>query len=100
VALGVALGLLVGKPVGITLFAWVAVRAGFASLPHGVTWRSISGAALLGGIGFTMALFIAGLAFGKQPSLLVAAKLGILGASLIAGLGGWLVLRGVSSRQV
>jgi NhaA family Na+:H+ antiporter len=100
VALGVALGLLVGKSVGVTLFAWVAVRAGVASLPHGVTWRSMVGAALLGGIGFTMALFIAGLAFSKQPSLLVAAKLGILGASLIAGLGGWLVLRGVSSRQV
>jgi Na+:H+ antiporter, NhaA family len=100
VALGVALGLLVGKPVGITLFAWAAVRAGFASLPHGVKWRAISGAALLGGIGFTMALFIAGLAFAKQPSLLVAAKLGILGASIMAGLGGWLVLRGGTGRQV
>jgi NhaA family Na+:H+ antiporter len=58
-----------------------------------VTWGSILGAGLLGGIGFTMALFIAGLAFASEPGLLVAAKLGILGASLIAGLAGWLVLR-------
>jgi NhaA family Na+:H+ antiporter len=92
VALGIALGLLVGKPVGITLCAWVAVRLGWATLPQAVTWRSIGGAGLLGGIGFTMALFIAGLAFARAPELLVAAKLGILGASLIAGLGGWLVL--------
>lgn len=98
VALGVALGLVVGKPVGITLFAWAAVRLGVASLPQDVTWRSIGGAGLLGGIGFTMALFIAGLAFASTPGLLVAAKLGILGASLIAGLGGWLVLRRGSSR--
>jgi Na+:H+ antiporter, NhaA family len=96
VALGIALGLLAGKPIGITLFAWAAVRLGAASLPHGVIWRSILGAGLLGGIGFTMALFIAGLAFASEPGLLVAAKLGILGASLIAGLVGWLVLRGGS----
>jgi NhaA family Na+:H+ antiporter len=92
VALGIALGLLVGKPVGITLCAWAAVRLGMATLPQAVTWRLIAGAGLLGGIGFTMALFIAGLAFGRAPELLVSAKLGILGASLIAGLAGWLVL--------
>ena len=99
VALGIALGLILGKPVGITLFAWVAVRLGAASLPHGITWRSIGGAGLLGGIGFTMALFIASLAFASAPGLLVAAKLGILGASLVAGLGGWLVLRRGSSHR-
>ena len=93
VALGAALGLLLGKPVGITLFAWAAVRVGIASLPTGVRWRAIAGAGLLGGIGFTMALFIAGLAFGGEPSLLVAAKLGIMSASLAAGVVGWLVLR-------
>lgn len=92
VAFGIVLGLLVGKPVGITLFAWAAVRFGGASLPEHVTWRLIGGAGLLGGIGFTMALFIAGLAFTDQPGLLVAAKLGILGASLLAGVGGWLAL--------
>ena len=92
VALGIALGLLVGKPVGITLLAWIAVRLGLASLPQAVTWRAIGGAGILGGIGFTMALFIAGLAFSRAPELLVAAKLGILGASLLAGLAGWLIL--------
>lgn len=95
VALGIALGLMVGKPVGITLFAWVAVRSGVASLPEGVSWRLIAGAGLLGGIGFTMALFIAGLAFPGEPDLLVAAKLGTFAASLLAGLGGWLLLRRV-----
>src|SRR5918998_1038559 len=60
VALGVALGLLVGKPVGITLLAWAAVRFGLASLPQAVTWRTIGGAGLLGGKGVTMALFIGG----------------------------------------
>jgi NhaA family Na+:H+ antiporter len=94
VALGVALGLLLGKPVGITLLAWAAVRLGIASLPDGVTWRMVGGAGLLGGIGFTMALFIAGLAFASEPALLVAAKLGILGASLVAGIAGWIALRG------
>jgi NhaA family Na+:H+ antiporter len=53
----------------------------------------VGGAGLLGGIGFTMALFIAGLAFASAPALLVAAKLGILGASLVAGIAGWLLLR-------
>lgn len=100
VALGIALGLIAGKPIGITLFAWGAVRLGFASLPQAVTWRLIGGAGLLGGIGFTMALFIAGLAFVNEPGLLVAAKLGILGASLIAGLAGWLVLRRGSTPTV
>jgi NhaA family Na+:H+ antiporter len=99
VALGIALGLIAGKPLGITLVAWGAVRLGFASLPHGVTWRMVAGAGLLGGIGFTMAIFIASLAFINEPGLLVAAKLGILGASLIAGVAGWLILRsGAPSR--
>ncbi|MBA3498452.1 MAG: Na+/H+ antiporter NhaA [Gemmatimonadales bacterium] len=92
-ALGVMVGLVLGKPVGITLFAWLAVRTGAAALPDGVSWRMIGGAGLLGGIGFTMALFVAGLAFVGRPELLVAAKLGILAASLIAGLAGWLALR-------
>jgi NhaA family Na+:H+ antiporter len=98
VALGAALGLLLGKPVGITLFAWGAVRIGIASLPQGVRWRTIGGGGFLGGIGFTMALFIAGLAFPAEPSLLVAAKLGIMGASLTAGVVGWLVLHSGSGR--
>jgi NhaA family Na+:H+ antiporter len=92
VTLGVLAGLVVGKPVGITAAALLATRAGLAVLPDGVTWRQVAGAAALGGIGFTMSLFIATLAF-ADAALLDAAKLGILGASLVAGLGGWLLLR-------
>jgi NhaA family Na+:H+ antiporter len=98
VTLGVALGLLVGKPLGITVFTWGAVRSGFTSLPEGVTWRLVASVGLLGGIGFTMALFIAGLAFAGEPDLLVAAKLGILGASALAGCSGWLVLARATGR--
>jgi NhaA family Na+:H+ antiporter len=93
VAHGVVLGLVVGKPVGIALASWVAVRLGAAALPAGVTWRSLTGVAVLGGIGFTMSLFIAGLAFGSAPDQLTAAKLGTLTASLIAGVLGWALLR-------
>ena len=80
-----------GKQVGITLFTWLAVRCGIATMPDGMSWRHIYGAAWLGGIGFTMSLFIAGLAFGGSP-LLELAKLGILAASLISGIAGWLIL--------
>jgi Na+:H+ antiporter, NhaA family len=92
IALGAVLGLVLGKPLGITGFSWLAVRLGFASLPTGVTWPMLAGAGVLGGIGFTMALFIAGLAFG-DATLLEAAKLGILTASVITGVTGWLLLR-------
>ncbi len=94
---GVLLGLLLGKPLGITVFSWAAVRMGVASLPSRVTWRMIHGAAWLGGIGFTMSLFIAGLAFPGMPDLLAAAKLGILAASLAAGICGWSLLRRVGT---
>jgi NhaA family Na+:H+ antiporter len=92
VTLGVLAGLVAGKPVGITAVALLATRTGLAVLPDGVSWRQVAGAAVLGGIGFTMSLFIATLAF-ADAALLDAAKLGILGASLVAGLGGWLLLR-------
>jgi NhaA family Na+:H+ antiporter len=96
VTFGAALGLLLGKPIGIAGFSWVAVRLGLASLPRGSTWMSVSAVAVLGGIGFTMALFIAGLAFPAgtpQAEFLDPAKLGILGASAVAGIVGSLVLR-------
>jgi NhaA family Na+:H+ antiporter len=93
ITLGVILGLLLGKPIGITLAAWFAVRTGVASLPTGVTWSHIHGAGWLGGIGFTMSLFIASLAFADE-SLLTMAKLGILTASLFAALiGSFLLIR-------
>ena len=92
VALGVMFGLLLGKPLGIVGFSWLAVRTRVAALPSGTSWTLITGAGLLGGIGFTMALFIAGLAF-EAPAALDIAKLGIFTASAIAGVLGWLLLR-------
>ncbi len=99
VALGVALGLVIGKPAGIFVFSWIAVRFGMAERPTGVSWPMIAGAGLLGGLGFTMALFIAALAFGES-ALLDVAKVGILAASTIAGLCGWVLIRRASSRPL
>jgi len=87
VAMGILLGLVVGKPLGITLAAWLAVRLGIADLPAGVTWRTLHGTAWLGGIGWPMSPFLAGLAF-SDAAHLGAAKLGILTTSLIAGITG------------
>jgi NhaA family Na+:H+ antiporter len=95
VALGIILGLVVGKPIGITLFAWLAVKLNLAALPAGTSWRAIRGVSLLGGIGFTMSLFIAGLAFPGVPHLNEDAKIGIFAASLVAGVVGYLALRGM-----
>ena len=81
-------GLVVGKPLGIVGFAWLAVRLGLAKLPEGVDWKAVLGVGLLGGIGFTMSLFIAALAFGQAPDLLDQAKLGVLAASATAALVG------------
>ncbi len=92
VVLGVAIGLIAGKQVGITTATLLVVRAGLASLPSGVTMKHIYGAAWLGGIGFTMSLFISDLAFGGGP-ILALAKVGILVASVVAGVGGYLILR-------
>jgi NhaA family Na+:H+ antiporter len=96
VVLGIVAGLVVGKQLGITLFAWLAVKSGISELPTGISWRQVYGAGWLAGIGFTMSLFISDLAFPDSP-LVDVAKLGILGASLIAGVVGWLILRGASS---
>jgi NhaA family Na+:H+ antiporter len=93
VTLGIVLGLVIGKPLGITLIAWLATRLGAAALPSGIRWRALHGVSWLGGIGFTMSLFIAGLAFRSSPALLDSAKVGILAASLAAGLVGWIMLR-------
>jgi Na+:H+ antiporter, NhaA family len=95
ITLGVVLGLVLGKQLGVTLAAWLAVRSGMTELPEGVGWRHIYGAGWLAGIGFTMSLFVADLAFadGPEATLLIAAKLGILVASVIAGGVGWLILR-------
>ena len=91
VGLGVAAGLVVGKPLGIVLMTWLVVRLGWAELPKNVRIPHILGAGLLAGIGFTVSLFIAGLAF-DDAALTADAKLGILGASLIAGICGFVYL--------
>lgn len=88
VSLAVTAGLLLGKPVGIVLFAWLAVRLKLATLPAGVNWRMMLAAGFLGGIGFTMSLFIGELAFRDEPRLLADAKTGILLGSFAAAVVG------------
>ncbi|HEX04379.1 MAG TPA: Na+/H+ antiporter NhaA [Bacteroidetes bacterium] len=92
--LGILLGLFVGKPLGIVAFSWLGIRTGLATMPQSVTMKHIFGAGLLGGIGFTMSIFVASLAFGGSV-LLDEAKLAILLASLVSGVCGWLLLRSV-----
>jgi NhaA family Na+:H+ antiporter len=89
---GVVLGLVVGKPLGVLLASWAVIKLGLASLPQHGTWRQLVGIACLCGIGFTMSLFVAGLAFPGQGKLLDAAKLGILAASIVSGFAGAVVL--------
>jgi NhaA family Na+:H+ antiporter len=96
VTLGIVLGLIVGKTVGVTVFAYIAVRSGISSLPRGVTWSHIVAVAMLAGIGFTVALFITGLAYEGDGLAIfdTQARMGILLASLIASiLGLWLLSR-------
>jgi NhaA family Na+:H+ antiporter len=95
ITLGVIAGLAIGKPVGIFLFAWVAVALGIARKPGDIGWPHMLGAGVLAGIGFTMALFIANLAF--EGVALESAKLGILLASLIAGVVGMAMLLAVTA---
>jgi len=99
VGLGIIAGLVVGKPLGITLFSWLAVKIGLAELPSRVTWPQLISASALAGIGFTMSLFIANSAF-SSPELLTAAKIGILFASLLAGSAGSLLLWLTTSQRL
>jgi NhaA family Na+:H+ antiporter len=92
----VFVGFALGKPIGILAFSWLAVRSGVSIRPPTLEWRQITGGALLAGIGFTMALFIANLAF--EPSLLNSAKLGILLASVVSAAAGLTVLRWLPAR--
>lgn len=98
VALGVIAGLLAGKTLGITVVTWLGLKAGIVELPKDTTFSHIIGIALLAGIGFTMSLFISELAFQGFPEYLLAAKVGILCASMTAGVLGLLWLRWVSSK--
>lgn len=93
VPLGVSLGLLVGKQLGIFLLAALAIRLGLAKLPEGSNWRQLYGVALLCGIGFTMSLFIGNLAFAGSTNLINEVKIGVLIGSVLAAISGVLVLR-------
>jgi NhaA family Na+:H+ antiporter len=91
VNLGILFGLFAGKPIGIWLSAFLAAKTGFVTLPANLSWNQMFGAAWLCGIGFTMSLFVAGLAF-EDDALLSISKIAILGASVAAGIGGCIVL--------
>jgi NhaA family Na+:H+ antiporter len=97
-SVGIFLGLVVGKPIGITLLSFAAVTAGVCRLPLDLNWKHVLGAGLLGGIGFTMSIFITNLAFTGQPDNINASKIAILLASLTAGTIGfvWLKLLGAA----
>ena len=88
---GVFFGLLLGKPIGILLFSFLTVKLKIANLPDHVNWIHMLGAGILGGVGFTMAIFVANLAF-PEAVLIADAKIGILSASLLAGVIGFLFL--------
>ena len=91
---GVMLGLFLGKPIGVLLASWLAVKSRVASLPEGANWRHVAGVSVLCGIGFTMSLFVGNLAFPSDDDHLVATKLGILIASLLSGVaGGAIIMR-------
>jgi NhaA family Na+:H+ antiporter len=98
VTMGVFMGLLLGKQLGVLFFSWVAVKAGWAVRPEGVTWMHIYGAGWLAGVGFTMSLFITNLAF-TGGELITMSKVGIIMASFFSGVGGYLILRYASRKQ-
>ena len=98
ITLGVAAGLLLGNPLGVLGMTWLAVRLRVGQLPSAVTWRHVLGTGFLAGIGFTVAIFVSGIAF-DDPALVDQAKMGIFGASLIAGVIGYLFLRLTGARS-
>jgi Na+:H+ antiporter, NhaA family len=98
VPLGIAVGLVVGKTLGISGAVWLGVRAGIADVPAGASWAQIVGVAILGGIGFTMSLLIGTLAF-PEPQFAAPLRIGVLGGSLIAAVVGYFVLRWATTAQ-
>src|SRR3546814_20653927 len=96
---GIAAGLVVGKQIGVFGFAWLAIKSGHAHLPAQASWRQLHGIALLCGIGFTMSLFIGGLAFDDGAELMRQPKPGVLEASLPSALIGLVLLRAQDARR-
>ena len=100
VTYAIVIGLVLGKSVGIYLFTWLAVRSRVTALPQGMNWQNVAGVSLLGGIGFTVSLFIANLSFGETDEVLLnQAKLGVLVGTVLAGVLGYVVLRYVLPKQ-
>jgi NhaA family Na+:H+ antiporter len=99
IAWGVVIGLVVGKPLGIIGFAKAAVRMGLAQIPNGVSWKQLNAVGLLAGIGFTVSIFISSLAFDDAIQLMEA-KAAVLGASVIAGVLGYMILRKATAPQL
>ncbi|MDH4318638.1 MAG: Na+/H+ antiporter NhaA, partial [Desulfobulbaceae bacterium] len=101
IPLGIIFGLFIGKQLGIFGFCWLGIKLGYASLPRGVTFRSLYGTATLCGIGFTMSLFIGSLAFEETGvNLMIDERLGILVGSFISGTLGYLILRSSLKREL
>jgi len=98
-SLGIFAGLFVGKPFGIALFSFVAIKIGLSQLPNAVSWKHIIGAGFLGGIGFTMSIFITLLAF-SNPEIVQSSKISILLSSLLAGIVGFIILSRESAESV
>lgn len=92
-SIGIAMGLVIGKPLGITIFCFIAVTVGLSRLPLDLRWGHIIGAGMLGGIGLTMSIFITNLAFHDNLGIINASKMAVLMASLTAGILGFLVLK-------
>ena len=92
-------GLLAGKFAGIYFFTWLVIKMGFAGLLKGMTWVNLTGICLLGGIGFTVSLFIANLSFGDSPVLLTQAKMGVILGTVLAGVLAYLVLQFALPKQ-
>lgn len=99
VTLGIVLGLIVGKLTGIAGFCWAGMKLGLGRLPEGMRMADVVGVGLLAGMGFTMSIFIAGLSFGLYPEEILLSKIGIVTASFISGLSGFLWFLGVSLRN-
>ena len=97
VTMGIAAGLLLGKALGIFGLTWLAVRMGIGQLPSGVGWRHVLGVGFLGGIGFTVAIFVSAIAF-DDHTIVDQAKMGVFGSSLLAGAAGYLFLRFAGAR--
>jgi NhaA family Na+:H+ antiporter len=98
-SLGIFAGLFVGKPLGIALFSFVAFKIGLSQLPNSVSWKHIIGAGFLGGIGFTMSIFITLLAF-SNPEIVQSSKISILLSSLLAGAVGFIILSRETAKSV